>query len=307
MNRRTIITAAALSLTALAVPAAAEAGTAPTRIVAHFDLAAGQMPENVVLDRAGGVAVTFAASRQVARVSAGGAVTVLATLPAPADPSAAAPVLGFPLITGLVRDGRTYYVAYASGSGAETGIWRFTEGGVPRRLAALPGDGLPNGLAQDPRTGTLYVTDSVRGAVYEVSRQGRVTTFSTDPALAPATLLGANGAKIHDNALYVSNLDRGTVLRFPLRAASRPTTVATGLTGIDDFTFTGRGDDFVAALISTSEVVHVHHNRGTVLLTAADGLSNPTSVALRGRSLFVPSAAYLTQSDPNLLVTTLRH
>ncbi|MFD0395696.1 hypothetical protein ACFQ3Z_41155 [Streptomyces nogalater] len=44
----------------------------------------------------------------------------------------------------------------------------------------------------------------------------------------------------------------------------------------------------------------------TAVLTEADGLG-PTSVAVRGRTVYVPSAAYRTQRDPNLLLARLRY
>jgi sugar lactone lactonase YvrE len=314
LTRRALAAAALAGLVAVGAPTVASAGQGTTnavgpRVAVHFDLTAGQLPENIVLDRHGSVDVTFAASRQVARVGADGRIAILATLPAPADAAAKTPVLGFPLATGLVRDGRTFYVAYATGS-TETGIWTFTEGHQPRRLAALPTDGLPNGLAQDPATGLLYVTDPVKGRIYSVSPRGEVHTVSSDPALAADGLLGVNGIKIHNGAVYVSNLDRGTILRLPTgpdrRHLGPARVVASGLTGVDDFAFTGRGDEIVAALNTVSQVVRITQGRTKVLLTAADGLSNPTSVAVRGRTLLVPSAAYNTQKDPNLLIAALR-
>ncbi|GAA1635114.1 hypothetical protein [Actinoplanes couchii] len=312
LNRRALLAAVLAGAGAVAAGAPAEASVpAPVsgvRIAVHFDLAAGQMPENIVLDRDGSVDVTFAGSRQVARVGADGRIRVLATPPAPADPAAVTPALGFPLVTGLVRDGRTFYVAYATGS-TETGVWTFTEGGRPRQLAALPSGGLPNGMTRDPASGLLYVTDSVQGTIHTVSPRGVVRTVSADPALAANGLLGVNGIKIHNRAVYVSNLDEGTILRLPFgaRGLGPARVVATGLTGVDDFTFTGHGDEIIATLNTADQVVRVTGNRTEVLLTAADGLSNPTSVVIRGRTLLVPSAAYLTRNDPNLLVATLRH
>jgi hypothetical protein len=41
------------------------------------------------------------------------------------------------------------------------------------------------------------------------------------------------------------------------------------------------------------------------VLTAADGLSNPSSVAIRGSTVYVLSAAYLTHNDPNVLLASL--
>ncbi|MEN3265404.1 MAG: hypothetical protein V7646_2298, partial [Pseudonocardia sp.] len=37
-------------------------------------------------------------------------------------------------------------------------------------------------------------------------------------------------------------------------------------------------------------------------LTAEDGVSNPTSLAVRGRTVYVASGAYFTRNDPNLLL-----
>ncbi|GGW77590.1 hypothetical protein GCM10010350_73370 [Streptomyces galilaeus] len=48
-------------------------------------------------------------------------------------------------------------------------------------------------------------------------------------------------------------------------------------------------------------------SRGTTtVLDATGGLQNPTSVALRGKDVYVLSAAYTTGSDPNLLRARLR-
>ncbi|MBM2619429.1 hypothetical protein JIG36_28135 [Actinoplanes sp. LDG1-06] len=207
-----------------------------------------------------------------------------------------------------MRDGRTFYVLYATGSAKETGVWTFTEGRTPRKLADLPADGLPNGLARDSRTGTLYVTDSAQGAVYAVTARGRVEVFSTDAALASTGFFGVNGAKVRDGHLYVSNLDRGTLLRAPLsgRRSGVFTTVASGLAGIDDFDFTGHGEQVLASLVTENKVVLAGGGRPTTtVLTPADGLSNPTSVLVHGGHAYVPSAAYTTQKDPNLLVARL--
>ncbi|GLY31427.1 hypothetical protein [Kineosporia sp. NBRC 101731] len=306
----TVLAAAVLGSGAIGAQAAS-APISKASVQVHFDLSGGQMPENVVLDRNGSVDVTFAGSRQVARIDSQGVTHVLATLPAPKDTEAKTPVLGFPLATGLVRDGDTFYVAYATGTKAENGIWKFTEGQAPHKMADLPASGLPNGLTMNRATGVLYVTDSVGGAVYSVTPAGEVKVFGQGEELAATGLLGVNGAKIRGQRLYVTNLDQGTVLSSPLTGAGAGTftTVATGLTGIDDFAFTGRGNQFLATINPSNEVVLVS-GKGTkkTVLTKDDGLSNPTSVAVRGTTVYVPSAAYTTQKDPNLLVAHLaRH
>lgn len=169
----------------------------------------------------------------------------------------------------------------------------------------MPATSLPNGLALDQSTHTLYIADST-GVVWRVpTTGGAATVWSSDKELAPAGFLGANGLKLRDGAVWVTNLDRGTIVRIPLHAngkAGSAQVTAAGLAGIDDFAFTGRGNEIIAALNTTNQVALVKPN-GThhVVLTAADGLQGPTTIALRGRTVYVPSAAYLTAKDPNLL------
>jgi hypothetical protein len=152
MSMRSIkITMSAIAVLASVVtagtPANAQLAGRPltdVRIATHFDLSAGQMPENITLLPDGTADVTFAASRQVAQITPQGATRILATLPEPADGGVSTPVLGFPLATGIVHtsDG-TVYVLYATGTADLTGLWRLRPGQSPQRIAALPADGLP--------------------------------------------------------------------------------------------------------------------------------------------------------------------
>ncbi|WP_042397856.1 SMP-30/gluconolactonase/LRE family protein [Streptacidiphilus carbonis] len=306
-----VLTAVALATTAAAPASAGSASLGRARIAAHFDLLKGQQPENIALAPDGSEDVTFAGARQVARVTASGSTRILATLPEPADGGVHTPVLTFALTTGIVRAGDgTLYVLYATGTADLTGLWRIRPGGTPQRIAALPANGLPNGLALDRHTGTLYITDSVLGVIWRVPvTGGEPTIWSAAPELASTGFLGANGLKIHNGAVWATNLDRGTVLRIPVLADGSAGTVqtrATGLPGIDDFTFTGHGDQILAAVNGPSEVALIQPDGShSIVLTAADGLQNPTSIALRGGTAYVLSAAYTTGQDPNLLIAHL--
>jgi hypothetical protein len=315
---KTAVSAAVLSAAAIAaiVPASASASavSAPlsdVRIAPHLDLAKGQTPENIALAPGGGEYVTFAKARQIAQISPAGTIRTLATLPLPVDRGIHTPALGFPLTVGIVRaDDGTLYFLYATGTADLTGVWRLRPGGRPQRIAALPATGLPNGLALDPRTGTLYVTDSILGTVWSVPVTGGTpTAWSTAPELASTGFLGANGLKIHDGAVWATDLDKGTVLRIPILPNGRAGTVqtrATGLSGIDDFAFTGHGDQILAALNGPSEVALIQPDGShSIVLTAADGLQNPTSIALRGDTVYVGSSAYVTATDPNLVLAHL--
>jgi len=301
------------SLTLLMAPASAAAlpagmKVADARILVHFSLASGQQPENIALEPGGAADLTFALIGQVVRVTRHGDVEPLATLP-PAPAGAGAPILGVPFTGGIVRapDG-TLFVNYSTGTADLTGVWALRRGSPPVRVAALPPTSLANGLARAP-DGTLYVADSALGVVWRVPPGGGTPAlWASGPQLAPSGFLGANGIKAGEGSVWVSNTDQGTLLRIPVGrggAAGSIGTVAAGLTGIDDFTPT-RGGRFLAALNTTSQLAIINPDGShAIALTAADGLSNPTSVAVAGRTVYVPSAAYFTQNDPNLLLASL--
>ncbi|MFE1922361.1 SMP-30/gluconolactonase/LRE family protein [Streptomyces asoensis] len=308
MHVRTTVTALAAAATLLTSAATATASTEPLsepHIADRFSLATGQQPENITVDRTGSAYLTFSFARQIVRIAPGGHARVLATLPAPAK--ASTPNLGKAFVGGIARaDDGTLYVTYATGTADLTGVWAVHPGGRPHRIAALPADGLPNGLALDQRTQKLYVTDSVHGVVYRLpARGGEATVWARGEALEPSTFAGANGLKLHNGAVWATNLDKGTVLRIPVTAhggAGRIQVHATGMPSIDDFAFTGRGDTLLAARDDNQVDLVRPDGTHTAVLTSADSLQTPTSVAVHGHTVYVPSAAYLTNEDPNLLV-----
>jgi sugar lactone lactonase YvrE len=308
MKRRT----AALSITAivglfagLATPAHASTGSITgTSEIAHFDISTHQQPENLVLAPDGSVDLTFNRSREVGSLSSNGKLTILATLPQDAA--------GTAFVSGIVRisDG-TLYVNYNAGS--LSGIWHIPPtGGTPQRIVAIPTAGWLNGLGYDAQQNTLYATDSILGAVWKISlADDTASIWAQDTQLQPTTTtgIGANGLKIQDGAVWVSNTSAGTLLSIPISqnlTAGTVTVAAQGVIGIDDFAFTPNGDVVAAQNpISQASIIDPHTGVHTTVLTAANGLSNPTSVAVNGSSVYIASGAYLTGTDPNLLEGTL--
>lgn len=308
----TVTSATCIATGVTASTAAAASATPPSvlsspRIVAHFDLASGQTPENAVVEPDGTTDMTFAQANQVAQVSRTGTVNVLAHLPA----SGKCGIFPGPATLGLARarDG-ALYVAECSGNAA-TGVWRLRQGSAPVQIAALPPDGFPNGMALDPRTGDLYVADSFRGVIWKVPTHGGASSaWATGPALRMVSFAGANGIALHDGAIWVSNTDQGVIVRIPIRcdgSAGAIQQVASGLSGgLDDFTVIGNDNTIVAALNRANEIVLIKPGQQPrVLLSAADGLSTPTSVKVRNHILYVTNAAYFTSTDPNLLIADL--
>jgi len=272
------------------------------RILAHLDLADGQTPEDLAVEPGGAVDVSLSEASEVARVSAEGKIQILARLPQAGN----CPVFDLPITTGIVRlaDG-TLDVVDCDGT-ADTGVWQIRAHHAPVQIARLPADAVPNDMALDPRTGYLYVADSLLGVVWRIpSRGGAATVWASGPALAPLTFAGANGAYVFRGAVYVSNSDRGTIVRIPIRAdgtAGAIQPLLSGLPGVDNFTVLP-GNLILTPLEDANQVVLVHPgSTPRVLLTAADGLSSPVDVKLGRGTLYVADAAYITNSDPNLLV-----
>jgi len=308
--RKTFLGLGALVLagafTAPAIPAFASSfPVTDARIVAHFDFTAGQQPENIILEPNGDADVTFAYAHQVARVTPQGKITILATLPAATS--------GTTAVSGIVRtsDG-TLYVNYIDIGGTESGIWRINRNGSAERVAALPDAGFLNGLALDPGTGALFAVDSYDGMVWKVwPRTGKAEVWASGHDLQPTAPggFGVNGLKVHDGSVWVSNSSQGTLLRIPMLpdGTAGPTVVAaTGLASIDDFSFTGHGDTLLAAQPGHNQVDLITPGVAShAVLTATDGLSGPSSVAVSGRAVYVTSAAYATGVDPNLLMAHL--
>ncbi|WP_345443674.1 hypothetical protein [Actinoallomurus vinaceus] len=311
-----VLTVSALTVGVSLTGTPARAATPPVshaRILAHLDLAAGAQPENIALEPDGSADLTYGFSGRVARVDRTGRVSVIAQVPIPADGDV--PLThGKIFLGGIVRlPGGARYVAVSTGTAQGTGVYRLRAGRAPVRVAALSPGAFLNGMAYDRRTRRLFVADSAQGRVWSLSpRGGAPAAWAGGSVLASRTAggFGANGLKVRGGSVWVSNLDAGTLVHVPITrngAAGRPAVAAKGLGPVDDFAFTGRGTAVLAAVNQENKVVLVD-SRGTAktVLTAADGLSNPTSVAVRGRTVYIADAAYFTRRDPNLLVARLR-
>lgn len=282
---------------------------------ARFDYAAGEIPENITVNPDGSVTLSMLGScavcerthgPQLMRISASGERTVLVT-----------GQVG-EAISGNTRgdDGTVYYSVWAPGNAARNGVYMLREDGTPQRIAALPADAGPNGLAIDPAGRTLYIADSLKGVIWSVAVSGgSATPWLTDAALAPVpteTLpIGANGLRFHNGALWVSNFNQGTLLQVPVTgtgAAGSIRLVAGGLPNIDDLSFlTPRSDVVFAAQNGSSSqngpdriVVIYPDGTSKAVLTSADGLASPSATAVRGDRLYITDGGVPEPHDAQL-------
>ncbi|MEU0425639.1 hypothetical protein ABZ235_18840 [Streptomyces canus] len=282
---------------------------------ATFDFAAGEIPENITANPDGSVTLSMLGSCAVCqrthgpelmRISASGERTVLA-----------AGQVG-EAISGNARgsDGTVYYALWAPGNADRNGVYKLLGDGTPQRVAALPADSGPNGLAVDAAGGTLYIADSLKGIIWSVPvAGGSATPWLADAALAPvpteALPIGANGLRFHNGALWISNFNKGTLLRVPITPSGAPgpiRQVTGGLPNIDDLSFLTPFSDVVFAAQNGSssnngpDRVLVIYPNGTYkpVLTSADGLASPSATAVRGDRLYITDGGVPDPHDPKL-------
>ncbi|MEU6132809.1 hypothetical protein ABZ805_26830 [Saccharopolyspora sp. NPDC047091] len=273
------------------------------RVLARFDRAAGQVAESIALGPDGSAAIGMIRARQVVRVAQDGTTRTLVSMPTPPG-GGTTPVVGSSAVTGVARaaDGTLHFL-YSGGRGGMTGIWRLD--GEPRLVVELPADSMPNALVADGDR--FLVTDSTGGRIWQAPvGGGAAAVWSADPALAPDGFFGANGLKVHDGAVWASNSDHGTLLRIPVTADGGAGTAevrAEGLAGVDDFDFTGRGDEVLAAINLAGELVRIapDGSRETLL----DGMRGTTAVVVRDDHAYVTNGANHAETGSNLLIAEL--
>lgn len=172
----------------------------------------------------------------------------------------------------------------------------------------MPGAAFLNGLALHPHGRTLYVADSVAGVIWAVdARLGTSRKWFENPILAPTEKdrFGANGVRHHRGELWISSTAHGTLVKVPITGTGQPglmTVVASGVTGINDFTFTGDRSDVVIAAANSSDEVRLIRpdGRRTTILGHDDGLNWPTAVELRGSTLYVTQAGLHEPHDARI-------
>lgn len=255
----------------------------------RFDAAAGQLPEGVTVAQDGTVYASLSPLGQLVRVSDDGTWEVVGTVEGVQEGD-------FGLI-GLAahEDGSVYGGVFSANADAH-GVWRFdVEAGTVERVPGSEQIGLPNGIAfaQD---GTMYVTDTMNGAVWRVVADGTAEEWLRHELLLGNESLGfpfpvgANGIAIDDAAstVYVAVLELGTIVTIPIGAdgaAGEPEVRATLGTAdsparLDGIAFDAAGNLYIAQPLVNMVYRMAPNGIVATVATASDGLDGPASVAV---------------------------
>lgn len=299
--------AAGVAGSAVGTPATAADG--PERLFS-WDPSAGELPENVAVDRRGRKYVSFAPRGELRRISADNrSESTLGSL----EVGTGNGLLGLE-----VHPNGTLFACLVSfdSPGSDThGVWRRPRDGDLAPFAPVSPSRFPNDVLLDGHS--VLVTDSVGGAVLRVG-ENRVTEWVADPLLEGDGSLGlpfpigANGiARASDGTVYVANTERGRIVEVPVRPDGTPGTPRVFAEDprllVSDGLAIDVEDDLYVAVIGQDTVLRVAQD-GSIetLATAADGLDDPSDVTFgtsRGEqtALFVTNFALISREDPSLM------
>lgn len=177
-------------------------------------------------------------------------------------------------------------------AGGEDGFWRMSPEGVISHIADAPTGHFLNGLT--PLGGARYAcADSIGGQIWEVDTEtGTARVLVQDALLAPIDpadpLPAANGIKVFDGHLYVSNWVKGLIVRAPILADGELgdlEVVAEELV-VDDFAFAADGTLFGASHMAS--VVRLDPSGETRTIAGpAQGVAGCTAPAFGPDALYV--------------------
>ncbi|MEB3187550.1 MAG: SMP-30/gluconolactonase/LRE family protein [bacterium] len=293
-------------------PAPTAKPLAPPSLLKAFDPNSYEFAEGLALDKAGEFAYTGAATGLIFKVSlADGSKSTYGQIPGvPSDQSVY--VLG----TAFDSTGNLF-IACASMGSFQKGIYKIPAGGGNATLFASDAAmGFPNGLAVDA-SDALYVSDS-SGKIWHVTKAGVVTKWFEDAAVltpdassscATGFFIGANGIALGADALYITNSDRASLVKIPLKgdgtAGTAEAVVASNCStfrGADGLAIGPDGSFYVAS--NQQEAVLKVTSGGEVSTVASGSLfAFPASLSYNDKDgvLYVINAAFGDKKEPGIV------
>jgi len=204
------------------------------------------------------------------------------------------------------------------------GVYQLHDDGSTERLWGTEHIILANGLAFDNH-GDLFVSDSLMGAIWRVPADGSgpAQIWSSDEPLDGCGSVGPNGVAIWKDSVYVANTSKGLLVRIPILAdgsagaaevvAGNNTCEPDELFGMDGIALDVHGTVY-AVLVLQDQLVRIDPSDGSfeVLLTAEDGLHNPSSIAFgtgkgERQSVFIANYALFPPGPESLGPAVLKY
>jgi hypothetical protein len=199
----------------------------------------------------------------------------------------------------------------------QTGVYRFSKaGGEATLFASDPALKFANDIRFDA-AGDFFVTDSMSGTIFKVSKDGMtVTPWASDPLLQPDPAvcgvvtdfhLGVNGIVRRGDAFYVTNTDRASVVKIPIMAdgkAGAPeiylATDCATLSGADGIIVDPHSDDLLVAVNYKNTILRVKPDKSIMKVAEGAPLQSPASLAIDKErdALLITSAAFESIMDP---------
>lgn len=281
-------------------------------LIASFDQAAGETPEDVYVDYAGNKFVALAEKGEIRKIDAQGNHSTYATLPVGQRFTMCS---GFYGIAGAMTFdiAGNLYVSVASCNMEDRGIWRVSpdRAHTVTKLTTLPPDSFPNGIVF--HRNKLYIADSNLGLIWKMPAKGGTASVWVEDELllrTPGALFtGANGLQLFNGEMYTANTAKQTIISIPMYpngSAGQPQVYANTPVGVDDFAFDAFGNIYAASFFD--QVIRVRPNGQSDVVVEGGILDGPTSVAF-GRTLgdffdiYISSASFTGFSakvTPNL-------
>ena len=273
---------AILVVVAFVLPVSVAGAAVDVDVVIDYDLAAGEQPEGVAVDKRGDVFVSLSPLGQIRKIDRDGSESTLATLVPPNS--------GFGVLGLAVDAPGNLYAAVATFDPATSGVYKVARDGSFARLPGTEDIAFPNGVTLD-KNGNVYVTDTILGAIWRVPAAGGLAHVWFQSALllgdGSAGLgvpIGANGIAYRQNEIVVGNSEGERLFRIPIEpdgSAGTATILAQGsaVSFADGLAFDVHGNVWVC-LIASSTIVRVSPSGVvTTVATAADGLDWTSSIA----------------------------
>jgi sugar lactone lactonase YvrE len=282
-------TYASVTAQGTASPEASPAPSAGGQFIAQFDAAAGELSEGVTVDADGTVYASLSPLGQLVRIGSDGAYEVVGTVEGLQE--------GDIGMLGLAAhaDG-SIYATIVSANPDANGVWRFSvDTGEAKRVPGTEQIGLPNGIAF-AADGTMYVTDSIAGAVWRVPPDGTAEQWvqhallEGDESIGFGIPIGANGIALDEasGTVYVAVLEQGTLVAIPIEdddSAGEPAvhttfTDAQSPVLVDGIALDAANNLYVAQPAANTVVRVTPAGDIETVATKADGMDGPASVAV---------------------------